>query len=530
MDGDTFENKLTWSNPSSEGGSSISSFKVYRGTGSGFTANSGSLIATLGDVFQYTNSGLDGRTSYYYIVSAVNTQGEGTKTSEVQGTTKNFNVIVKGVRFDNSTALGGYVLQTNSTSANNKFTFNSTGFTIGRTLSDGTIDGSDRMTGLYGSQNFTMFDTGNSFTVKKIVNKNIAENKVTNDNWVHAQSNVFDIDCSSNGAGSDVRLYVNGTIGHVQTMTTPSCDSDDIITWDSTFTAHGATTGVGDVSLNSLVIAEVLTTGKFGINPTSLTYGLWNSTSQSTISTTTLGTTYSAPEITSAVLPVSKPTVTTIYNMTMTLDTVAVAESGGGGGGGGGGGSPSEGGILGGLQEFIDESFEFNMASKVHKVELGQTITDSINVSWNQPEEVNIIGIDAGRYNSWFGFQKTPFTLLGDSEGFSNAKLPYKIRIPEVYCDDTTGKTMCAEPILYEVPILVTGQVNDEVFRAETMVKIDLSKTVQPALFAIFLAFAGGVGAIIYRSSVKSKSSKTSGTRTAKKKGSFLRELNKDYK
>ena len=89
---------------------------------------------------------------------------------------------------------------------------------------------------------------------------------------------------------------------------------------------------------------------------------------------------------------------------------------------------------------------------------------------------------------------------------------------------------MCAEPILYEVPVLVTGQVNDEVFRGETIVKIDLSKTVQPALFAIFLAFTGGIGAIIYRARASSKSSSSSGKRAPKKKGSFLKELNKDYK
>ena len=170
------------------------------------------------------------------------------------------------------------------------------------------------------------------------------------------------------------------------------------------------------------------------------------------------------------------------------------------------------------------------MASKVHKVELGQTITDSISVSWNQPEEVKIISIDAGRYNSWFGFQKTPFTLLGDDEGFSNGKLPYKIRIPEVYCEDVTGRTMCAEPILYEIPVLVTGQVNDEIFRGETVVKIDLSKTVQPALFAIFLAFTAGIGAIIYRARASGGSSKSSGQRKPKKKGSFLKELSRDYK
>ena len=184
MNGDTHEQKLTWSNPSSEGASSISNFKVYRGTSSGFTANSGSLVTTLGDVFTYTDSGLNGRTAYYYIVSAVNTQGEGTKTSEVSATTKNFNVVVKAVRNDNTTAItSGYVYQTNSTSVLNQFALNSTGFNT------------PKMTGLYGNQNFTISESSNNFVIKEILNSNIAQNKVGS-SFINAQTNIFDVDCS----------------------------------------------------------------------------------------------------------------------------------------------------------------------------------------------------------------------------------------------------------------------------------------------------------------------------------------------
>ena len=509
MNGDTHEQKLTWSNPSSEGASSISNFKVYRGTSSGFTANSGSLVTTLGDVFTYTDSGLNGRTAYYYIVSAVNTQGEGTKTSEVSATTKNFNVVVKAVRNDNTTAItSGYVYQTNSTSVLNQFALNSTGFNT------------PKMTGLYGNQNFTISESSNNFVIKEILNSNIAQNKVGS-SFINAQTNIFDVDCSSNGSGSDVRLYVNSTVGHQMTSTTPSCSSSDVITWDNVFTANGAVTNAGTGDHDSKIIAEILSTDKYGVNADSLVYNTTN----------TVTTTYSAPKITSGTFTVGSALETRIFNFTLDLGVIEVESTPSGGGGGGGGGNiqTSGGGIMGGLQEFIEESFEFSMATKVHKVELGQTITDSITVTWNQPEEVKIMGIDAGRYNSWFGFQKTPFTLLGSSDGFSTSKIPYKIRVPDNYCENATGQTLCAEAIIYQIPVVVTGKVNDEIFKGNAIIKIDLSKTVQPALFAVFLAFTGGIGAIIYRARSAGGSRKPTGKRESKKKGSFLSELSKNY-
>lgn len=71
---------LNWSAPVSDGGSAITNYKVYRSTTSGGTLT---LIATVGDVLTYTNTGLTNGTTYYYKISAVNTAGEGVLTSEV---------------------------------------------------------------------------------------------------------------------------------------------------------------------------------------------------------------------------------------------------------------------------------------------------------------------------------------------------------------------------------------------------------------------------------------------------------------
>ena len=73
---------LTWSVPASNGGSPVTSYKVYRGTVSGGEA----LIAALGNLLNYTDAGLTNGQTYYYQVSALNSVGEGTRSQEVSAT------------------------------------------------------------------------------------------------------------------------------------------------------------------------------------------------------------------------------------------------------------------------------------------------------------------------------------------------------------------------------------------------------------------------------------------------------------
>jgi predicted phage tail protein len=73
---------LTWSVPSSNGGASVTAYKVYRGTSSGGET----LLTTLGNVLIYTNTGLTNGQVYYYKVSAVNSVGEGAQSNEASAT------------------------------------------------------------------------------------------------------------------------------------------------------------------------------------------------------------------------------------------------------------------------------------------------------------------------------------------------------------------------------------------------------------------------------------------------------------
>src|SRR5438445_4550783 len=74
---------LTWSAPSSNGGSAITGYDVYRGTlpgGEGATP-----IATVGTT-SYTDSGLTNGQTYYYKVTAINSAGQSSSSNEASAT------------------------------------------------------------------------------------------------------------------------------------------------------------------------------------------------------------------------------------------------------------------------------------------------------------------------------------------------------------------------------------------------------------------------------------------------------------
>jgi fibronectin type 3 domain-containing protein len=74
---------LTWNAPSSDGGSPVTGYKVFRGISSGSLTN----IANLGNSLSYTDQNLANGTRYYYQVSAVNGMGEGARTVELSAMT-----------------------------------------------------------------------------------------------------------------------------------------------------------------------------------------------------------------------------------------------------------------------------------------------------------------------------------------------------------------------------------------------------------------------------------------------------------
>ena len=73
---------LAWSAPSSNGGSAVTGYRVYRGT----TSGGETLLTTLGNVTSWTDSNAANGTTYYYKVSALNSVGEGVASNELSAT------------------------------------------------------------------------------------------------------------------------------------------------------------------------------------------------------------------------------------------------------------------------------------------------------------------------------------------------------------------------------------------------------------------------------------------------------------
>src|SRR5439155_12657601 len=69
---------LTWDAPSSNGGSAITGYKIYRSTSSGSETG----YVSLGNVTSYTNTGLTAGTTYFYKVRAVNAAGVSSPSNE----------------------------------------------------------------------------------------------------------------------------------------------------------------------------------------------------------------------------------------------------------------------------------------------------------------------------------------------------------------------------------------------------------------------------------------------------------------
>jgi len=76
---------LSWTAPSEDGGSQVTAYKVYRGTLSGQLT----LLATLGDVLTYSDTGLTNGQVYYYMTSAVSSFGDGPGSNVVSATPQN---------------------------------------------------------------------------------------------------------------------------------------------------------------------------------------------------------------------------------------------------------------------------------------------------------------------------------------------------------------------------------------------------------------------------------------------------------
>jgi Fibronectin type III domain len=110
---------LSWTTPN-DGGSTITNYKIYRGTTSGGEA----LLATLGAVTSYDDTSATNGTTYYYEVSAVNNVGEGPVSNEASATPQAAGAPQAPTNLVANTAKGKGVQLSWSASASSGVTYN----------------------------------------------------------------------------------------------------------------------------------------------------------------------------------------------------------------------------------------------------------------------------------------------------------------------------------------------------------------------------------------------------------------------
>ena len=73
---------LEWGSPASDGGAPITGHNVYRGTASGAET----FLTRTGSLNSYTDATAVGGTTYFYVITAINSAGEGARSNEVSAT------------------------------------------------------------------------------------------------------------------------------------------------------------------------------------------------------------------------------------------------------------------------------------------------------------------------------------------------------------------------------------------------------------------------------------------------------------
>jgi hypothetical protein len=75
---------LSWTPPSSDGGSPITGYRLYRARRPGVEG----LLVSVGNVPSYTDTSTKSGVTYYYTVTALNAVGEGTASNEASATAR----------------------------------------------------------------------------------------------------------------------------------------------------------------------------------------------------------------------------------------------------------------------------------------------------------------------------------------------------------------------------------------------------------------------------------------------------------
>jgi hypothetical protein len=434
----------------------------------------------------YNDTAVTGGQSYEYKILSKNELGPASANSTAVSAMVANALIITSYESDGTTDLDGSI---SVRLFNDTFSSTLTGDGQGRTS----------FPELSGDYNFTITHIDTNYIINKTLNNVTVP--FDSDVLIDVSTDVKRVNCPSNGPSNDFLILVNSSspVHFISNFTNPVCASDDKVTWQVLFSN---TTSSTVSSFTTQMTALVLSLGDFG-----------NNAKEFVVNGTLLPTSFASPLITSdpIVVSTSKPDALIVFDTLFLQEedtppapapspTVPPNPQPGGTPGGGTPAQPIR---------FFEELFGFSLFAKLHQLSVGQIQDGTIDITWNSPEPITIESIQVGeQFITWIGFPNQPFTIDG-SDRISTGKIPYRIMPPADLCEEVTGQTInCVDRILYEIPVKIFASVEGQPLTANSTIKVNLSLDITLALFTIFIAFAGGIGAIIYRSAIVSKSQK----------------------
>jgi ABC-type transport system substrate-binding protein/fibronectin type 3 domain-containing protein len=281
---------LTWSAPASDGGSTITGYKIYRGTSSG----AGSYLAGVGTgTLTYIDTSLTNGQTYYYGISAVNAVGEGAKSDEINATPRQENTVPSSPKNLQVSPGNGQATLTWSAPASDGGSL-ITNYKVYR----GTSSGGESYLAMIGNQlTFTDTDLTNGQTYYYKISAINAlgegpksdEVSATPNQPITTPSSVQNLLASAgNGnvtltwsvpadnGGSPITGYkiyrgtTSGAVAYLTTVTTTSYSDTDVMKGQTYYYKICAVNVVGEGSLSSEVSATLESAGNGGIDPTVL--------------------------------------------------------------------------------------------------------------------------------------------------------------------------------------------------------------------------------------------------------------------
>jgi hypothetical protein len=311
-----------------------------------------------------------------------------------------------------------------------------------------------------GNYNFTFIDL-DGFILNKTINFPFPPANLTSSFEIRAL--VFDVDCPSNGFGSDVRIKVNYTDLHdiTEFPSAPVCDSSDKVSWSTTW-------GGSEFSADSTMIADFISVN------------FKNNAEEFLVSTVPTATSFSAPDnrITSDMYPIVPQIPQTSQTINFDLFLGKTPPSGGGGGG-----SPSP---------FIPsitprpEDLQLtglSLLSRTHQfAQAGDIIRGFIDIQWEGEEPLTITRITIGDFRGTMVFLDSPrFDIPQSIEGsgefaMSSGSVPYVITLAPQVCQPEIGLDQnCLIQELFAIPVEFEFEFKGQVVTGSTNVMVDAS-------------------------------------------------------